>query len=301
MKIRAISFTGSTRTGRAIQKASADSNLKKVVFELGGKGPALIFEDADIEAAVAATEFSINYNSGQTCMANSRIYVQDTIKDKFLETFKKAASSRSIGDPTKSNINHGPQADRTQYDTVLEFINIGKSESGSVALEGANGENGSALVHPVIFTDAPENSRIMKEEVFGPVVVINTFKSEQEAIDKANDTEFGLYAAVFTKDLERALRVSKKLESGMIGGLAYTLSHVDIKLIRHCVSQRCKSHRFLGSSFWRMERQWYWKRELIGVNRSFYGDKEYLHQGSRHWWLVQEYNPKHFDGLLRCW
>jgi aldehyde dehydrogenase (NAD+) len=216
MKIRALSFTGSTRTGRAIQKASADSNLKKVVFELGGKGPALIFEDADIDEAVAGTEFSIMYNSGQTCMANSRIYVQDSIKDKFTEAFKKLAASRKIGDPTKSEINHGPQADKIQYETVLRYIDIGKS-SGQLLMEGDKSESESLTVHPVVFADQPEDSRIMKEEIFGPVVVINTFKTEDEAIAKANDTEFGLYAALYTKDLQRALRVSKKLESGMVG------------------------------------------------------------------------------------
>lgn len=214
MKIRAISFTGSTRTGRAIQKASADSNLKKVIFELGGKGPAIIFEDADIEDAVKGTEFSIMFNSGQTCMANSRIYVQSSIKDKFTEAFMKVASSRKIGNPSVSGINHGPQADKVQYETVLKYIEIGR-KSGKVLLEGETKELNT--VHPVIFADQPEDSQIMKEEIFGPVCVINTFETEDEVIAKANDTEFGLYAALYTHDLQRALRVSKKLETGMVG------------------------------------------------------------------------------------
>jgi aldehyde dehydrogenase (NAD+) len=220
MRIRAISFTGSTRTGRAIQIASAQSNLKKVVFELGGKGPALIFEDADIEAAVQGTEFSIFWNSGQTCMANSRIYVQESIREKFLETFKKVASQRRMGNPRDANVNHGPLADRVQFETVLKYVDIGKESGGKLVLNEngkANGALEDLTVHPVIFTDQPEDSKIMKEEIFGPVVVINTFKTEEEVIAKANDTEFGLYAALYTKDLERALRVSKKLESGMIG------------------------------------------------------------------------------------
>ncbi|KAG9248605.1 aldehyde dehydrogenase domain-containing protein [Calycina marina] len=215
MKIRVISFTGSTATGRAIQIASAKSNLKKVVFELGGKGPAIVFDDADIDAAVAATEFSINYNSGQTCMANSRIYVQESIKKKFTEAFKRASSCRSLGDPSDPKVNHGPQADGAQYNTVLKYIELGK-KSGSLVLDGTN-EEAKHIVHPVVFTDQPEDAQIMKEEVFGPVVVINTFTEEQDVIDKANDTEYGLYAALFTKDLERAMRVSKKLESGMVG------------------------------------------------------------------------------------
>ncbi|KAL3422839.1 putative aldehyde dehydrogenase [Phlyctema vagabunda] len=219
MSIRAISFTGSTRTGRAIQIASANSNLKKVVFELGGKGPALIFEDADIEEAVKGTENSIGFNSGQTCMANSRIYVHESVATNFLEAFKKLAGARKMGDPRDVNVNHGPQADQIQYDTVLKYIAMGKKSGGKLEMGGEdsmNGTTGGLSVHPVIFTEQPEDSKIMKEEIFGPVVVINTFKTEEEVIAKANNTEFGLYAALYTKDLERALRVSKKLESGMV-------------------------------------------------------------------------------------
>lgn len=147
-------------------------------------------------------------------MANSRIYVQNSIKDKFTEAFKQAAASRKLGDPTQAGVNHGPQADTVQYETVLKYIDIGK-QTGKVILEGtAEGRN---IVHPVIFADQPEDSRIMKEEIFGPVVIINSFDSEDEVIAKANASEFGLYAALFTNDLQRALRVSKKLESGMVG------------------------------------------------------------------------------------
>lgn len=220
MSIRAISFTGSTRTGRAIQIASANSNLKKVVFELGGKGPALVFDDADLDEAAKGTEFSIDYNSGQTCMANSRIYVQESVAGKFLDAFKRLAAARKMGDPSQKEVNHGPQADKAQYETVLKYIEIGKESGGKLELGGdakTNGTEGSLTVHPVIFTGQPEDSQIMKEEVFGPVVVINTFKTEEEAIAKANNTEFGLYAALYTKDLNRALRVGKKLESGMVG------------------------------------------------------------------------------------
>jgi aldehyde dehydrogenase (NAD+) len=220
MKVRALSFTGSTRTGRVIQIASAKSNLKKVVFELGGKSPALVFEDADVEQAARETENSINWNSGQTCMANSRIYVQDSIKDAFLEAFIQHAKSRRMGDPTLAQTTHGPQADKTQYETVRKYIAVGKEEAAATIDTGVgtdSGDNNSLLVHPVIFTDVPEDSRITKEEIFGPVVVINTFTTEADAIAKANDTEFGLYAALYTKDLERAVRVGKKLESGMVG------------------------------------------------------------------------------------
>ncbi|KAH3955055.1 hypothetical protein HBI25_027940 [Parastagonospora nodorum] len=220
MKVRALSFTGSTRTGRAIQIASAKSNLKKVVFELGGKSPAIIFDDADIELAAKETENSINWNSGQTCMANSRIYVQDSIRDKFVEVFTQHAKNRKLGDPTSTDTNHGPQADKTQHETVQKYIAVGKEEAKTTIDTNSSystPDSKSLLVHPVIFTDVSEQSRIAKEEIFGPVVMINSFKTEEEAIAKANDTEFGLYAALYTKDLERAMRVGKKLESGMVG------------------------------------------------------------------------------------
>lgn len=224
MRVRAISFTGSTCTGRAIQIASAKSNLKKVVFELGGKGPAIIFEDADMEEAAQGTEFSINYNSGQTCMANSRIYVQESAKEKFTAAFTKLANARKIGDPTVKGINHGPQADKIQYETVIKYIELGKASGGELLLGGDYSpppnkakDQTKNTIPPVIFTNLPESAKIMKEEIFGPVVVINTFKTEQEVITKANDSEYGLYACLYTHNLERAIRVSKKLESGMVG------------------------------------------------------------------------------------
>jgi aldehyde dehydrogenase (NAD+) len=222
MKVRALSFTGSSRTGRAIQKAAADSNLKKVVFELGGKSPALIFEDADLDQAAKETEFSINYNSGQTCFANSRIYVQNTVAESFVEKFRKAAERERRGDPVQKEITQGPQADKIQFEAVNKFIDAGKESAGKTITigsepNGSSSEHKSLIIQPTIFLDQPENARVTKEEIFGPVVIINTFQTEEEAVAKANDTEYGLYASLYTKDLERAIRVGKKLESGMVG------------------------------------------------------------------------------------
>jgi len=125
-------------------------------------------------------------------MANSRIYVHSSIKSAFIEQFSKLASSRSLGDPTNTEVNHGPQADKTQYDTVQRYIQLGKPDVPAQTSESAVGP---LLVEPVILTDQPEDSQVVKEEIFGPVVVINTFETEDEVIGKANDTEFGLYAA----------------------------------------------------------------------------------------------------------
>jgi aldehyde dehydrogenase (NAD+) len=218
MDVRALSFTGSSRTGKMIQEEAARTNLKKVVLELGGKSPALIFEDANLEKAAAQTQFSIQVNSGQVCMANSRIYVQKSIAPKFIEAFKTMFAGARAGNPLDKDTNHGPQADEVQYRNVLNYIEEGK-KSGTLAL-GGNGKLESTngfFVEPTVFLDTPETARIAKEEVFGPVVIINTFETEAEAIAKANDTEFGLYASVFTKDVSRAMRVAKALESGYVG------------------------------------------------------------------------------------
>ncbi|KAK4243670.1 aldehyde dehydrogenase domain-containing protein [Corynascus novoguineensis] len=218
MDVRALSFTGSSRTGKLIQEEAARTNLKKVILELGGKSPALVFEDANLEKTVEQTQFSIQVNSGQVCMANSRIYVQKSIASKFIEAFKTKFAGARAGNPLDKETNHGPQADEIQYRNVLKYIEEGK-KSGTLAL-GGNGKLESTngfFIEPTVFLDTPETSRITKEEVFGPVVIINTFETEAEAIAKANDTEFGLYAAVYTRDVSRAMRVAKALESGYVG------------------------------------------------------------------------------------
>ncbi|KAK9783377.1 hypothetical protein SCARD494_13196 [Seiridium cardinale] len=218
MDIRALSFTGSVRTGRQIQKAAADSNFKHLIFELGGKSPAIVFDDADLDRAAQETQHSIMWHSGQTCMANSRIYVQKTIADKFINTFNSLAAARQMGDPTLKDTQSGPQADKSQFETVRQYIDEGK-KTGELVEPGTKipETNGDLFVAPVVFLQQPEDSKIMKEEVFGPVVCINTFETEEEALRIANDTEFGLYAAVYTNDLDRAMRCAKSLESGMVG------------------------------------------------------------------------------------
>lgn len=193
---------------------AADSNMKNLIFELGGKSPAIIFDDADIEAAVKDTQFSIQLISGQTCMANSRIYVHRNIAQTFVDKFKTAFTSARLGDPTDPRVNHGPQADKIQHATVLRYIEMGK-KTGKLMTEE---QSASGLyINPTIFTDVPEDAQIMKEEIFGPVAIINTFDTEEEAVANANNTEHGLYAAVYTKDLDRAMRVAARLEAGTVG------------------------------------------------------------------------------------
>ncbi len=220
MRIRALSFTGSVRTGRAIQKAAADSNFKHLVFELGGKSPAVIFPDADLEDAAQVTQNSIFFHSGQTCFSNSRIYVHEDVADKFIDLFKSVAAKRKLGDPLEKETTSGPQADKTQHDTVMKYLEEAKnSSSGEVIETDAKmpSQHGELFVRPTILLNHPQDSAVLQEEIFGPVVAITTFKTEEEVLQKSNDTEYGLYAAVFTKDIDRAMRIAKGFESGMVG------------------------------------------------------------------------------------
>lgn len=219
MDVRKISFTGSAIAGRAIKKAAAESNLKNVTLELGGKSPLIIFNDADIAKAVPAAAMSILVNSGQVCIASSRVYVHADIAEQFTEAMKAFMSKvGTSGDPLTSQAIRGPQVDKPQFDRVMSFLDYAKENKLDIPLGGGreNGETGY-YVAPTIIRNAPEDSRVMKEEIFGPVVCINTFTDEEEVLKRANDTEYGLYASVFTKDISRALRIAKKLEAGSIG------------------------------------------------------------------------------------
>ncbi|CRL17957.1 Aldehyde/histidinol dehydrogenase [Penicillium camemberti] len=214
MTVRCISFTGSTATGQKIQAAAAGSNMKQVHMELGGKSPAIIFEDADLETAVVQTQFSIQFNSGQVCSANSRIYVHESVAKQFVKLFREKFAAVRMGDPLDPSTTHGPQIDLLQYNRIKEYLDIGEKD-GTLSLGGD--ANDGFFVRPTIFEGVDEDSRLMQEEVFGPVVVINTFSTETEAIEKANNSEFGLHAAVFTKDIDRAIRLAKALGAGTVG------------------------------------------------------------------------------------
>ncbi|KPI41973.1 Aldehyde dehydrogenase [Cyphellophora attinorum] len=206
MRIRAVSFTGSVMTGRRIMRAAADTNFKRVILELGGKSPVVVFEDADLAAAAKETAFSILLNSGQTCMANSRVYVHDAVAAEFVKLFEEQIRSRKVGDPELSSTSFGTLADKGQWERVTSFVEKGRKE---LQQEGA--------VFLAAIPDVPEDSQLMKDEIFGPVVCINSFSDEAKVLAQCNDTEYGLYAAVYTKDLDRGMRVAKALESGMVG------------------------------------------------------------------------------------
>lgn len=213
MDVRCLSFTGSSLTGQKIQTAAAASNMKHLHLELGGKSPSLIFQDADLQAAASQTAFSLIFMSGQSCITNSRIYVQNAVVDKFIALFKDAFSSAKTGNPADPSTSRGPQIDQPQHDRIKSYITIGQKD-GTVTLGGGAGPG--LFIEPTVVEDVAETSQLMQEEVFGPVVAINRFEDEAEVIERANHSEFGLYASVFTKDIDRAMRVSKLLESGTV-------------------------------------------------------------------------------------
>ncbi|CAG7936321.1 unnamed protein product [Penicillium nalgiovense] len=218
MDVRKIAFTGSAFAGRKILQAASRTNLKKVSLELGGKGPSIVFDDCDIENALLWTRVGITANNGQICAAGSRIYVQASIYDRFVKAYKKAAADAPTvaGNPLDVATTKGPVVSRVQHEKILDFIRQGK-QSGARLLFGGEriGEKGY-FVENTAFADVGDDATIMREEIFGPVASIAKFTTEEEVIFKANDSHHGLSAAIFTNDVNRAHRVSKKLESGQV-------------------------------------------------------------------------------------
>ncbi|KAH6676124.1 aldehyde dehydrogenase [Plectosphaerella plurivora] len=223
MDVDKIAFTGSTLVGRTIMKAAASSNLKKVTLELGGKSPNIVFNDADIEQAVSWVNFGIYYNHGQCCCAGTRIYVQEGIYDKFLEAFKKRAEQNKVGDPFHPETFQGPQVSQLQFDRIMGYIDAGKAEGATVETGGGRHGDKGYFIQPTIFSNVKPEMKIMKEEIFGPVCAIAKFKDEEEVIALGNDSTYGLAAAVHTKDLNTAIRVSNALKAGTVWVNCYNL------------------------------------------------------------------------------
>ncbi|OQV03996.1 hypothetical protein CLAIMM_08951 [Cladophialophora immunda] len=215
MDVDKVAFTGSTATGRVIMKAAASSNLKKVTLELGGKSPNIVFPDADLEKAVDWSVLGIDFHAGQVCHAGTRIYVHEDIYDAFLAAFTKKLAATNVGSNFSSQTDQGPQINRSQYEKILGYIDVGQKEGATLHLGGhAISKDGGYFIEPTIFTNVTPEMKIVKEEIFGPVVVIAKFKTEEEVLRAANDTSYGLAAGVHTNDYQRALRITKKLKAG---------------------------------------------------------------------------------------
>ncbi|CAK7271013.1 mitochondrial aldehyde dehydrogenase [Sporothrix epigloea] len=220
-RVDKIAFTGSTATARNIMKM-ASGTLKNITLETGGKSPLLVFSDAELDLAVEWAHGGIMSNQGQICTATSRILVHESVYDKFLDAFKEQIKSISkVGDPFAEETFQGPQVTKAQYDRVLSYVDVGKKEGATLVAGGLPAAQPASsgkgyFVEPTVFTDVKPTMRIFQEEVFGPFVVLVKFSTEEEAIALANDSEYGLGAALFTTDLTRAHRVAKKLEAGMV-------------------------------------------------------------------------------------
>lgn len=212
-----ITFTGSTEVGQSIMRAAA-GNIKKIGLEVGGKSPNVIFADADLDGAVEWAMIGIFLNQGEVCAAGSRIIIEKSIKDRFLEKLIKKTKAMTIGDPMK-NPDIGPLVTEGHMKKVLDYIDKGVAEGAKLVCGGKRYTEGECAngyyVLPTIFDGCTSDMTIVKEEIFGPVVTIQTFETEQEAIDLANETEYGLAGAVFTTDGARALRVIREIRAGI--------------------------------------------------------------------------------------
>ena len=214
-----IAFTGSNVSGQKVYEAAA-SSFKRVSLEMGGKSPNIVFEDADIEAAVMGAISGIFAATGQTCIAGSRLLLQRSIHDEFVERLVKIAGDAKIGDPKSSETHIGPVTTPPQYQKILDYIAIAKKEGAKCILGGepytGPGAKGNQFVQPTIFTGVNNKMRIAQEEVFGPVLSVIPFDNEDEAIKIANDIDFGLAAGVWTRDIGRSFRMSEKLKAGTV-------------------------------------------------------------------------------------
>ncbi|KAI1335891.1 aldehyde dehydrogenase [Xylariaceae sp. FL0016] len=218
MGIDKIAFTGSTATGKMIMK-TASVNMKNITLETGGKSPLIIFNDADIEQAAKWAHIGIMFNQGQVCCATSRVFVHEDVYDDFVARFKEVIKATSkVGDPFAEDTFQGPQVTKAQYDKVLGYVESAKQEGATLSLGGKSCPlNGKGyFIEPTIFTDVKDSMKIYREEVFGPFVAICSFKTEEEALRMANDTTYGLGAALFSQNIERAHRVAARVESGMV-------------------------------------------------------------------------------------
>ncbi|KAF8317981.1 aldehyde dehydrogenase [Clavulina sp. PMI_390] len=228
MGIGKISFTGSTQVGRQIMKAAAESNMKRVTLELGGKSPSVVLADANITEAAKWAAFGIMINMGQTCFAGSRVYVHDSIYDAFMKEFMGVVSHLPVGDPFSPNSFNGPQISKTHFDRIMSFIEIGKQEGAKLECGGKRvGEEGY-FIEPTVFTDVKPEMRIVREEIFGPVVVVARFGSNEELVKLANDTNYGLSAAIFSREMTNALTIARKLQAGTIWINSHSIVEINV-------------------------------------------------------------------------
>jgi len=216
MGLDKVAFTGSTEVGKLVSAAAASSNLKRVTLELGGKSPNIIFSDADMEHAVMQAHIGVFFNDGQCCCAGTRVYVQDAAYDEFVERSVELVKHRTIGDPFNPKNLQGPQVDEGQMQSILGHIDIGKAEGATLEAGGARHGDKGYFVQPTVFSGVKDDMTIAREEIFGPVMSILKFSDMEEVVDRANDSQFGLAASIFTKDLDKANVFTQAVRAGTV-------------------------------------------------------------------------------------
>jgi len=214
--INKVAFTGSTEVGKLVMKAAAESNLKRVGLELGGKSPLVICDDFDVDEAVDIAHAAIFNNHGQNCCAGSRTFVQAGIYDKFVTKAKAKAEARKVGDPWMTGVEHGPLVDKSQFDKVLEMVKSGQDQGAHLQCGGTRAMDKGYFVKPTVFSDVKDNMRIAKEEIFGPVQSIFKFSSMEEMIERANNTNYGLASGILTKDINKAMMFAQAIQAGSV-------------------------------------------------------------------------------------
>jgi aldehyde dehydrogenase (NAD+) len=216
MDVDKVAFTGSTEVGHLIMEAAAKSNLKRITLELGGKSPNIVFADTDINDAVEGAHFGLFFNHGQCCCAGSRVFVEEKIYDQFVEKSAARANKRRVGDPFDPATEQGPQVDQTQFDRVMGYIDSGRTEGAKLVCGGGRVGDRGYFIQPTVFADVQDEMTIAREEIFGPVMSIIPFKGIDEVIDRANRTTYGLAAAVWTKDVQKAHAIAHSVRAGTV-------------------------------------------------------------------------------------
>lgn len=212
-----VAFTGSTEVGKLIQQASGRSNLKRVTLELGGKSPNIVLADTDMDYAVETSHFGLFFNMGQTCCAGSRTFVEDKIYDEFVERSAERAKKRTVGNPFELHVEQGPQIDQDQLHRILGLIEQGKNEGAKLVAGGSRATHlPGYFVEPTVFADVHDHMTIARDEIFGPVQQLIRFKSLDEVIERANKSDYGLAAAVFTRDIDKANYIVQGLRAGTV-------------------------------------------------------------------------------------